>query len=158
MDMKHILQAFDSAVSKPVGNSTDMKRFLSIVTEAVDTSKKYQRPVTNDTISSKPEPVISRYFKLAEAEIEKRSTDKQQLINQRARHIVERMGLTPSSNEDPIDTVTMDIPLFIRLLEYAREDAKTDMDLHDLTENAIKLSKEIDSLSMDNYAQLIGKE
>jgi hypothetical protein len=31
---------------------------------------------------------------------------------------------------NPKDTITVDVPLFIRLLEYAREDAKTDMDLH----------------------------
>ena len=31
---------------------------------------------------------------------------------------------------DEKDTVTLDIPLMIRVLEYAREDAKTDMDLH----------------------------
>jgi hypothetical protein len=62
-----------------------------------------------------------------------------------------------SVNEvDEIDTVTMDIPLFIRTLEYAREDAKTDMDLHDFAENAISLSKELGKLTMDSYDKLIG--
>jgi hypothetical protein len=56
---------------------------------------------------------------------------------------------------DEIDTVTMDIPLFMRLLEYAKEDAKTDMDLHHLVEKAIELSKG-GSLSMDDYEDLIG--
>jgi hypothetical protein len=41
---------------------------------------------------------------------------------------------------NPRDIITVDVPLFIRLLEYAREDAQTDMDLHDLTENIISLS------------------
>ena len=40
---------------------------------------------------------------------------------------------------NPQDTITVDVPLFIRLLEYAREDAQTDMDLHDLADRAIKL-------------------
>ena len=52
---------------------------------------------------------------------------------------------------DQIDTVTVDIPLMIRLLEYAREDAKTDMDLHDVAEKLIALSKEHQVLSMDQY-------
>jgi len=30
---------------------------------------------------------------------------------------------------NPQDKITVDVPLFIRLLEYAREDAKTDIDL-----------------------------
>jgi hypothetical protein len=38
------------------------------------------------------------------------------------------------------DTITVDVPLFIRLLEYAREDAQTDMDLHNVSENAIRFS------------------
>ena len=43
---------------------------------------------------------------------------------------------------NPKDTITVDVPLFIRLLEYAREDAQTDMDLHDLADNIIQLSEE----------------
>lgn len=56
---------------------------------------------------------------------------------------------------NPTDTVTLDIPLFIRLLEYAREDAKTDMDLHNVAENAIKLSAEGNTLSMMNYESIV---
>ena len=59
--------------------------------------------------------------------------------------------------ENPVDSITMDIPLFIRMLEYAREDAKADMDLHDVTEKAISLSKDGDILNMDNYEDIIGK-
>jgi hypothetical protein len=33
---------------------------------------------------------------------------------------------------NPKDIIKLDIPLLIRLLEYAREDAKTDMDLHNV--------------------------
>ena len=57
---------------------------------------------------------------------------------------------------DPQDTIQCDIPLFIRLLEYAREDAKTDVDLHNLTENAIRMSK-AGTLTMDNYDALVSK-
>jgi hypothetical protein len=58
---------------------------------------------------------------------------------------------------NPKDTITVDVPLFIRLLEYAREDAKTDMDLHDLADNIIDLSEEGRVLSMDDYNAIVGK-
>ena len=57
--------------------------------------------------------------------------------------------------EDAVDTVTVDIPLLIRLLEYAKEDAKTDMDLHSATERLIELSKSTDVLTMDNYEAIV---
>ena len=59
--------------------------------------------------------------------------------------------------EDPIDTITMDVPLFIRILEYSREDAQTDMDLHDLAEKAIDGTKQQGILSMDDYDMLVGE-
>ncbi|HEY4800548.1 MAG TPA: hypothetical protein VII99_15830 [Bacteroidia bacterium] len=50
----------------------------------------------------------------------------------------------------------MSIPLFIRMLEYAREDAKTDMDLHVVTENAIELMEKNPVLCMDHYKTIVG--
>jgi len=61
-----------------------------------------------------------------------------------------------ATEEDKIDIVTMDVPLFIRILEYSREDAQTDMDLHDLAEKAIAATKQQGILSMDDYGMLIG--
>jgi len=57
-------------------------------------------------------------------------------------------------NEIKIDAVKMDVPLFIRLLEYAREDAKTDMDLHKMTERVERHSK-TRVLTMDDYDFLV---
>ena len=57
---------------------------------------------------------------------------------------------------NPADKVTLDIPLFIRLLEYAREDAKTDMDLHNVAEKAISLSETERTLTMNDYDALVG--
>ena len=59
-------------------------------------------------------------------------------------------------NFNPTDSITVDVPLFIRLLEYAREDANTDMDLHDLAENIIDLSEEGKVLTMDDYNTIVG--
>ena len=57
---------------------------------------------------------------------------------------------------DAVDTVTMDIPLLLRMMEYAREDAQEDMDLHDVAERMIKLSKD-GPLSMDDYDSIVGE-
>jgi hypothetical protein len=59
-------------------------------------------------------------------------------------------------NFNPTDKITMDVPLFIRMLEYAREDAKTDMDLHKVTENALALSETGKTLTMNQYDEIIG--
>jgi len=56
---------------------------------------------------------------------------------------------------NPSDKVTLDIPLFIRLLEYAREDAKTDMDLHNVAEKAISASETGKTLTMSDYDGLV---
>lgn len=56
---------------------------------------------------------------------------------------------------NPADKITVDVPLFIRLLEYAREDAKTDMDLHNVTENAIALSETGKTLTMAQYDEIV---
>jgi hypothetical protein len=56
-----------------------------------------------------------------------------------------------SEEINPQDKITMDVPLFIRALEYAKEDAKTDMDLHDVAEKAIAASKDGKTLTMADY-------
>jgi hypothetical protein len=61
------------------------------------------------------------------------------------------------AESNPQDVVSVDVPLLIRLLEYAREDAKTDMDLHNLTERLIKKSSSGATLSMSDYDNLMKK-
>ena len=60
----------------------------------------------------------------------------------------------PIPGEDAIDTITMDVPLFLRMLEYAREDAQQDVDLHDVTQRAIELNKAKPFLSMEDYNEI----
>jgi hypothetical protein len=59
--------------------------------------------------------------------------------------------------ENPIDIISVDVPLFIRMLEFAREDASTDMDLHDLAQKAIKMSGKGEPLTMMHYDELVSK-
>jgi hypothetical protein len=53
-------------------------------------------------------------------------------------------------NIDKQDSVTMNIPLLIRTLELAREDVKSDAELHHIVENLLKL-KNKKVLTMDDY-------
>ena len=59
---------------------------------------------------------------------------------------------------NPRDIITVDVPLFIRLLEYAREDAQTDMDLHDVADNIISLAASGKTLTMDDYVSIVGSQ
>lgn len=53
-----------------------------------------------------------------------------------------------------MDIVQLDVPLFIRLLELAREDVKQDADLHDVAEAVIKMSQN-GPVTMADYDQIV---
>ena len=63
--------------------------------------------------------------------------------------------LKMSEEDNGVDTITVDVPLMIRLLEYAREDAQTDMDLHNVAEQLIALSQSGQTLSMQEYDTIV---
>ncbi len=48
----------------------------------------------------------------------------------------------------------MDVPLFIRMMEYAREDANSDMDLHKVAENIVRLGAHGKALDMSDYDKI----
>ena len=52
------------------------------------------------------------------------------------------------------DIVQLDVPLFIRLLELAREDIKQDADIHDLAQKVIELSSDRPA-TMADYNDLV---
>jgi hypothetical protein len=64
-------------------------------------------------------------------------------------------AMVKEEEQDAIDIVTLDVPLFIRMLEYAKEEAADDMDLHELATKTIALSKQRGILSMEDYDTLI---
>jgi hypothetical protein len=53
-----------------------------------------------------------------------------------------------------MDIVQLDVPLFIRLLELAREEIKGDADIHDLAQRVIELSKN-GPIDMAQYDELV---
>ncbi len=55
-----------------------------------------------------------------------------------------------------VDSVTLDVPLMIRLLEFAREDAQDDMVLHQVVEKMIGMAEEGQSLTMSDYESIVG--
>jgi hypothetical protein len=59
------------------------------------------------------------------------------------------------AEDNPEDVVKLDVPLLIRIMEYAKEDAKTDMDLHFAAENMIQLSKANRILNMGDYESIV---
>lgn len=61
-----------------------------------------------------------------------------------------------SESENPKDVVAMDVPFLIRALEYAREDAKGDLDLHNAVERMLAAVKGGEPLDMDDYNQVFG--
>ena len=59
--------------------------------------------------------------------------------------------------EDPTDIIAMDVPLFLRMLEWAKEEAAEDVDLHEVTTRAIEAVKLRGLLSMEDYQDIIGE-
>lgn len=183
--MKQILQAFDNPSSMPVEESAGMKRFMSIVTEGATPHKvalpvqmamnHYSKPA--ETI--KKSSLFKQYFAEAEEAVANQQVEKRQLIHQYAKVVAERVqmkehassghasvfagGADPVSDEpmdgvNKPDVVKLDIPLLIRLLEYAREDAETDMDIHNVTERLIEFSETGNVLTMNNYDAIVGEQ
>lgn len=72
-------------------------------------------------------------------------TEKRQHALKRAEHMHKEIRVDGHGKKlhseavDKRDTITMNIPLLIRMLEYAREDAKTDLSLHKVVEKLIAI-------------------
>ena len=49
------------------------------------------------------------------------------------------------------DAIKLNIPLLIRMLEHAREDIKSDAELHEFVERILSLSKKVDTLTMAQW-------
>lgn len=58
---------------------------------------------------------------------------------------------------DKKDTITFDIPLLIRVLEFAREELKSDIDLHQMVERLLNMRSQ-GTLSMDEYQKIVKEE
>lgn len=61
-----------------------------------------------------------------------------------------------SKKEASEDILSFSVPLLIRIMEYSKEDAETDMDLHVAVENMLRLGKDGVPLTMDDYDEIVG--
>jgi hypothetical protein len=75
-------------------------------------------------------------------------------------HSPSPIGSIEIDEDNQMDTVTMDIPFLIRVMEFSREDAKDDMILHSAVEKmlAAQESSETGVLTMDQYESIFGAE
>jgi hypothetical protein len=53
------------------------------------------------------------------------------------------------------DVLHINVPLFLRLLEYSRESGTSDVDLHWITQRAVELAKHGYTMSMAHYSKLV---
>lgn len=54
-----------------------------------------------------------------------------------------------------MDTIKINVPAFIRLIELAREEVKNDADLHDMAEAVVKISQKEGVVTMDHYNTIV---
>lgn len=62
-----------------------------------------------------------------------------------------------SSIENEEDVIKVDVPLFIRLMEYAREEAQDDVILHNIATKLVEIAENSDDpATMEHYENVIG--
>ena len=59
---------------------------------------------------------------------------------------------------NPKDIVKLDVPLLLRILDFAREDASSDEELHKIASNIVELSSVAGVLGMIDYEAIMGGE
>lgn len=65
------------------------------------------------------------------------------------------LKLLKEDSNDPVDHVTFDVPLLLRLFELMRENVQDDVQLHDVVER-ILAKKDQGTLTMDDYEEIAG--
>jgi hypothetical protein len=115
MDMKRILQALDTASTKPVEGANDMKKFLSVVTEGVNPHKvalpvqmamqHYQVPKAEPVIPTVTKSLLlKKYFEESEEVEAQALAEKRERLRMYSQTIAERVLMKESrTDETPID-------------------------------------------------------
>jgi len=148
MEMKKLLSVIDNLDSEiksteilSESTSNELSKYMSIILEENSMNEKIGFHHTGRSSS------LSRDLK--------RTHGLKKSVRRTSRHGAKHF-LKDESN--PVDIVSMDVPLLIRLLEYAKEDAQTDMDLHNVAEKLIEFSKDGETLTMDQYDAIVGEQ
>lgn len=56
-----------------------------------------------------------------------------------------------------LDKIAVDVPLMLRLMEFAREDAESDEDLHFVAEHLTRLMETNTLLTMKHYSTIVDR-
>lgn len=65
-------------------------------------------------------------------------------------------ALEELNNSEGEDVLCMNVPLFLRLMEFSKESVKEDKDLHVITENLTKICNNGGTATMDDYDAIVG--
>lgn len=90
-------------------------------------------------------------------------TEKRSHVLKRALHVNKEIRVTDGHKQlhseavDKKDTITFDIPLLIRVLEFAREELKNDVNLHKMVERLIAMRGK-GTLTMNQYGRIVKEE
>lgn len=122
--------------------------------------------------------LFQKYYINSEAALFRESVDKKQIIKDKARNIAERLSLKenaiightsgftggvgpglqsnePTESVNEPDVIKLDVPLLMRLFEFAREDISSDEELHVLVSKLVKLSESGKTLTMNSYQKIV---
>lgn len=110
MDMKKILQAFDSVSTQPVEGSNDIKKFLSVVTEGANPHKvalpvqmamqHFSKPAVK---VEKKSSLLKQYFAETEERIAEELAEEQELKTQRLKMYSQRVANRVLMKESRVD-------------------------------------------------------
>ena len=123
-------------------------RVLALQKQYFDQYKKNKNNWVKKYGTDAEKVMVGAAFKRAESTAMKEN-------KQRIKEAIRKALMGPTTKENPTDTALLDIPLLIRIMEYAKEDAQTDMDLHKVAKNIIELSKQGKILTMDDYSNIV---
>lgn len=123
-------------------------RVLALQKQYFDQYKKNKNNWVKKYGTDAEKVMVGAAFKRAESVAMKEN-------KQRIKEAIRKALMEPTTKENPTDVASLDVPLLIRIMEYAKEDAQTDMDLHKVAENIIELSKQGRTLTMDDYSNIV---
>jgi hypothetical protein len=121
---------------------------------------RWEIELMKDIINEDGDVIQSDVEELAVAPEEEDNEDKEEAVLRKVlSEIEDEADEEPETDKEdnPVDIITLDVPLFTRLLEYSREDAKDDVALHLLLENCISAMQDKDTLTMDDYGKLLNE-
>jgi replicative DNA helicase len=116
MDMKKILQALDTASTKPVEGSNDMKKFLSVVTEGknphkvalpVQMAMQHYQKLKKEAPVEIVESVFKTYVAVVEDDQHEQELARQQMLRQYGKRIAE--SVMKKAEERQLDELSTEL-------------------------------------------------